>query len=81
MLHCVSWLQKSIEEKYDEFGDPYFKLSSVEDLKHILSTMQDTPINTPALTSLRAELEEEVQLEGNIFRGESFYLRKKENDH
>ena len=51
MIHCVEWLkvnyiisyvlnfQKSIKSKYDEYGDPYYNLSTVEDLKHIFSTM------------------------------------------
>ena len=71
MIHCVEWLKKSIKEKYDEFGDPYFRDTSVNDLRNILNTMRvDKSVEIK-------EAREQIKVKCDIFQGEKFYLRKK----
>ena len=73
MIHCVDWLQKSIQEKYDEYGDPYFSYTNVEDLRQIFNTMKvDKEVEIK-------EVQDEIQPSINIFSNEKFYLRNKPN--
>lgn len=45
MIHCTKWLEKSIKEKYDVYGDSYYNFATVNDLKHIMNTMDVSKID------------------------------------
>eukprot|EP01017_Pseudomicrothorax_dubius_P032816 TRINITY_DN4334_c0_g1_i4.p1 TRINITY_DN4334_c0_g1~~TRINITY_DN4334_c0_g1_i4.p1 ORF type:complete len:672 (+),score=145.76 TRINITY_DN4334_c0_g1_i4:1902-3917(+) len=77
ILFAVEWLQKELQENYDNCGDSYFEEITDEGLEQIFTEMrldEDSIKRDPELSNLRRKFEQLCRLDDAPRSGQTYYI-------